>query len=413
MPVRSAKRRASPAQNIATKRSRRTPPTTSTDDISKKPSDSSKSLSTHRQNSGTGRRPEKRTKAREAISKAKDPARSRADQKATQAMPLGPDPILSLQAWGEIPVQSTKLLSPAQERELVSVLSTLRAQLIGPLRELSVQATPGTKLDHFDQIVCWYIHARDGRTLKAGPSSLREIENKLREYNRVKQQLVMANLAWVTKLARSHRHRTISKDDLFQEGVCGLLRAIDRFEAERGLRLMTYATWYIREAMQQVRARQTHLVALSSHDQTLLGRMETSKAAFAHDHDRLPTAKELGQSVERSAEAISRLQRAVSPPLSLERGGIEGTVPIAIDDPAHEFDRNEEVHCAVTRLLATLPLRERAIVTRRFGLDGNDPVSLEELGGSLQVSKERIRQLQRQAIKRMQAQAQTKPGLLV
>jgi RNA polymerase sigma factor (sigma-70 family) len=215
----------------------------------------------------------------------------------------------------------------------------------------------------------------------------------------------MANLPWVTKLARAQRPTAVSEEDLFQEGVCGLLKAIDRFEAERGLRLMTYATWYIREAMQQIRARQSHLVALSSHDQTLLGQLEVQRTAFQHRHERLPSVKELGQSVRVNPRSISRLQMIANPAISLERSGTEGSIPVPIDDPAHEFDRMEEIQTTVSRLLETLPTRERLIVTRRFGLDGKEPTSLEVLGGDLNVSKERVRQLQRQAIRRMQEQA--------
>lgn len=242
--------------------------------------------------------------------------------------------------------------------------------------------------------------------MKTPKALARKIDSDIAEYNRIKHSLVVANLAWVTKLARSQRQTTVAEEDLFQEGVCGLLKAIDRFEAERGLRLMTYATWYIREAMQQIRARQSHLVSLSSHDQTLLGQLEAQRTAFQHQHQRLPDATELGQGTRATIRAVSRLQRVSSPAISLERGGADGTIPVPVGDPTQEFDRLEEIQTTVSKLLETLPTRERLIVTRRFGLDGQEPTSLEVLGDDLNVSKERVRQLQRQAIRRMQQQAE-------
>jgi RNA polymerase sigma factor (sigma-70 family) len=212
---------------------------------------------------------------------------------------------------------------------------------------------------------------------------------------------VVANLPWVTKLSRGQRHATIAEEDLFQEGVCGLLKAIDRFEPERGLRLMTYATWYIREAMQQIRARQSHLFSISTHDQTLLGQVETLQNAFQHVHGRLPDAKEIPEA-KASAQQVNRLRNAIRPMASLERGGMDGGLPVPAPDPTREFDRQEGLRVAVDKLLAVLPDREREILSRRFGLAGADAEPLENLGEDFAVSKERVRQLQRQALKRIQ-----------
>lgn len=298
--------------------------------------------------------------------------------------------------------RSARVLTPSQEYELVAELNKLRDQILQPLRPLLKRAPENVTLNHFDQILTYYTHVL---AAKAKPDTIRRMDALLAKYNRIKHKLVVANLAWVTKLARAQRVANVSEEDLFQEGVCGLLKAIDRFEAERGLRLMTYATWYIREAMQQVRARQSHLVSLSAHDQTLLGRMESERSRFQHRNHRLPSSGELAESVQRDPRALARLSAATAPAMSLDHGSNEKSIPIPVADPNEELARREEIVTSVAHLLKALPSRERWIVIRRFGLDGADPLSLEELGDDLNVSKERVRQLQRQAIRRMQERA--------
>lgn len=298
---------------------------------------------------------------------------------------------------------STRVLTSAEESALVHELCKLRNRVHRALQPLLKRAPEGTKLEHFDQQLAYYYSLEGIR-----PATRRRIEALLDEYNEIKHQLVLANVAWVTKLSRNFRNAAVQEEDLFQDGICGLLKAIDRFEAKRGLRLMTYATWYIREAMQQVRARQSYTVALSAHDQTLLGEIENRRTEFQHQYHRQPSPAELGKKVSRKADFLLRLQSATTPAVSLDRNATEGTIPVAVEDPAIEFEHSEAVTAAVRSLLATLPSRERFVVTRRFGLEGSAPASLEVLGGLLKVSKERVRQLQRQAIRRMQESAEAK-----
>jgi RNA polymerase primary sigma factor len=293
---------------------------------------------------------------------------------------------------------SVKLLTPAEEFELVHKLGQVRTKARKLMQPLVDKAPDDMRLDHFDQVVSLYHREWKGlnKTVRT------KIEKLLREYSQIKHRLAVANLPWVTKLSRGQKQSTsIPEEDLFQEGVCGLLKAIDRFEPERGLRLMTYATWYIREAMQQIRARQSHLVSISSHDQTMLGQMEEKVSEFQHKNERQPDAKELGQFAKSNPKFVRQLQAATRPAVSLERSGVDGAIPVPVEDPIPEFDRHEEIKVAVDRLLEELPERERTIVSLRFGLQGNDPRSLEDLGDQFHVSKERIRQIQRQAIRRM------------
>lgn len=291
--------------------------------------------------------------------------------------------------------ESSQLLSAREELALVTELGALRANIERLMQPLKARASDDARIDHFDQLVIYYESLPSVR-----PKLKARIDQSLVKYQRIRHRLALANIAWVTKLARGQRLSVLSEEDLFQEGMCGLLKAIDRFEPERGLRLMTYATWYIREAMQQVRARQSHLVCLSAHDHSLLARVDRQRADFLHRHDRSPSLSELGHSIDRQPAALGRLQAATNPPISLDRG-LEGAIPVAVDDPALDWEEWEDRRATIRRLLDTLPDRERTIVSRRFGLEGRPPESLEALGDDLNVCKERVRQLQRQAIQRM------------
>ncbi len=296
--------------------------------------------------------------------------------------------------WGE----STRILTPDEEFVIAKELCDLRRRIEARVRPLvEAKATDEDRTEHFDQIMTLFWEMKG-----VAPSTRRWVDRQMKNYAQLKHRLVVCNLAWVTKLARAQRSSMIPEEDLFQEGVCGLLKAIDRFEASRGLRLMTYATWYIREAMQQIRARQSHLVSLSAHDQTLLGQLESLRTAYQHQHGKLPSATELSKKTMRPARMISRLQMASSAAVSIDRVGEEGSMPIAVSDPTEEIDRIDSLKGTVECLLGNLSWRERMVVTRRFGLDGSAPTSLEALGAAMRVSKERVRQLQRQALKRMQ-----------
>lgn len=305
-------------------------------------------------------------------------------------------------ALADLTAGASRLLTPKEEAELVEALCQRRTKIQNLIAPLLKKAPDNLRLQHFDQQMAYY------HSLKRVRANIRTRVAKLSaEYNQIKHELVLANLPWVTKLSHSQRSTVISEEDMFQEGICGLLKAIDRFEAKRGLRLMTYATWYIREAMQQVRARQSHTISLSAHDQTLLGEIENRKMEFQHEYQRLPSPAELGTRVCRKANFLRKLQAATSPAVSLERNSTEGTIPVVVEDPAIQFEHEEAVANAVSQLLDALPTRERLVVTRRFGLEGDAPASLETLGGLLKVSKERVRQLQRQALRRMQESAGT------
>lgn len=292
-----------------------------------------------------------------------------------------------------------RLLSPREEVELVTELCQLRSEIDQKIRPW-VEKNLGEDdqpLNHFDQLMSAY------RQHEKVPVALeRWLKSRYRRYAAIKHKLVIGNLAWLMKLTRNSRTIGVSEEDLFQEGMCGMLKAIDRFEAARGLRLMTYATWYIREAMQQIRARQGHLLSLSAHDQTLLNRLDKVKSDFQQQHQRPPSEAELAKLVDRPQLALRKLRSASSSAVRLDRTQETGAVGVPVEDPAIEFDRLDSIKGTVRKLLSGLSQRERIVVTRRFGLDGGTPTSLEALGSALQISKERVRQLQRQAIKRMQ-----------
>lgn len=294
-----------------------------------------------------------------------------------------------------------RILSASEERDIVERLCAMRREIDGRVRPIVVESCADQRpISHFDQLI------RAFRSLKAVPAREADwVRRRMREYVALKQRLVLCNLAWVSKLAHSHPASAVSAEDLFQEGVWGLLKAIDRFEADRGLRLMTYATWYIREAMQQIRARLGHQFPISAHDQTLIGQIERMKNDFLQRTGRLPMPAEVGREVGKSTRLIDKLEAVTTPVLKIDRTDGGASIPIPVEDGVDRWDHLDSMRESISRLMGVLNRREREIVTRRFGLNGSEPTSLEVLGADLGVSKERIRQIQRQAIKRMKSAA--------
>jgi RNA polymerase sigma factor (sigma-70 family) len=295
--------------------------------------------------------------------------------------------------------RSTEPLSRKVERTRLEELARLRADLLNEFRGLH-SAGDHDAPTHFDQWLAWWSGRSDT------PATVRRrVQPLLRQYLDVRQELANANLRWVLKVAKTFVNPAVPLEDLFQEGICGLLRGIDRFEVSRDLRLMTYAHWYIREALQQARAKNAHTVCLSPHDQTLLGQLEEFRLELAHTTRKPADDQGLSVATGRSVRNLERLQTAARATISVETGTDGRGVDIPSNNPIDQFLEQEETGTVVRRLLDCLPDRERQVVVRRFGLDGHEARSLGDVGLDLHVSKERVRQLERKALEHMQEEA--------
>jgi RNA polymerase primary sigma factor len=222
------------------------------------------------------------------------------------------------------------------------------------------------------------------------------------------ERLINANIQLVYKVARRYRCRSYSLDDLVQEGVVGLIHAIERFDADRGCRLSTYAMHWIRQAIARAVEQNDRLIHIPMHTNAELRRIlkhrEERQGYLGRSMSESELAAETGIEEERVNQLLSTVQDAVSLE-SLVGPENEGSLmDVARDDDA--LDPEEDALSGVyrqhlRRLLEDLRPRERQVLEQRYGFDGQSPRTLEELSRRMRVSRERVRQIEVQAIRKL------------
>jgi RNA polymerase primary sigma factor len=223
-------------------------------------------------------------------------------------------------------------------------------------------------------------------------------------YHELRTRLAMANLRLVAHLSRRYRDRGLAASDLLQEGFCGLLEAIDRFDATREARLATYAAWWIRQAVQRAVAAGAYPVRL---DPRHLRQLANSRpdAARPREPGRGPRPK--------LAEAtIRRIHWAMRPVVSLDadlQADDRSSLLGASTDPGHEAAQAAELGESLLALIRRLKPREQVVLRLRFGLDGQPCHSLSQVSEVLDVSKERVRQIQQAALAKLRGFAEGGP----
>jgi len=242
-------------------------------------------------------------------------------------------------------------------------------------------------------------------------ATLRELDRERAVADEVTREFVQANLRIVVTFAR--RYRGMPLIDLIQEGNLGLLRAVDKFDHRRGLRFSTYAAWWIRHALGRALADQSKMIRLPVHLAGTLGRLRRAQDRFARDKGRLPTNKELSDVTGVPVDAIAKAFGVVAQPISLDApvasssGDPAELIDFVADQenkPADEAVSESQMKAATADLLSTvLDEREALVITLRFGIGGVPTRTLEEIGEKLAVSRERARQLEREALRKLRA----------
>jgi len=232
-------------------------------------------------------------------------------------------------------------------------------------------------------------------------------------------QLVEAYMPLVSSMARTYRAGRIQRLELLQEGAVGLLRALERYEPERGVPFWGYAAWWVRQAMQQLVSELTRPVVLSDRALRHLARLKAAHQDAVQHTGREPGRAELAERSGLTLEQVDALLATEGPPRSLDEpastpdGGDVGTFGDLLADPLAE-DEYERVLAAIEieelhALLAGLSDRERQVLRARFGLDGEGERSLREVGEQLGLTGERVRQIERRALGKLASGAPVRP----
>ena len=312
---------------------------------------------------------------------------------------------------------ATAASKPATSTRSVSVdVDLVRSYLrdIGrvPLLTHEQEITLGRQVQQLMEIECLEaeLESRDGtkpardQLAKAAELSTVQLKRKLQQGHRAKERMVAANLRLVVSVAKKYTKRNMELLDLIQEGTIGLVRGVEKFDPTRGYKFSTYAYWWIRQGITRAIAEKSRTIRLPIHITEMLNKLKKGQRELSQELGRTPTVTELALFVDLPEDEVKDLMCRARQPVSLEMkvGDGDDTELLELLSGDNELPSDQvEEDCLkgdLRSLLGQLPHLQEQVLRMRFGMDGEDPMSLTGIGRILGMSRDRVRNLERDGL---------------